>query len=210
MRANAQVWAEGLLRQVRFQLSALKSLHLSPLAAIVLAALSAVSLGAALVAVYAIYGPLGSDSGVTVPDWKPPTLDVVELDPPKPASADVEALSRPIFAKNRKPSPKSAAPAAAAVLDSQTGLTVTAIVHNKKTTSAFLISTDTPDGAWRKVGDTVDAWTVTSITPAEVVLQSGGQLSKLQLYSDASSTAAPSPAPDPAAAPPPAGDAPVK
>jgi hypothetical protein len=202
------------LQNGRARLSGLTHLRLSPLSAIALALLSASTLGMALLAIYAIHGPLGPDSGAGVPDWTPPSLAVVELDPPKPASADVESLSRPIFSKNRKPGPKAAtAPTAqtAAVPDAPPGLAVTAIVRDRKTSRAFVVSAEAPEGAWRKVGDVVDSWTVTTIAPTEVVLQSGGQLSKVKLYreaADAADAAAPGAPPSGAEPPSPDGEPP--
>ncbi len=186
MKEEAKARVAALLQNARSRLSGLKHMQLSPLSGIVLAALAALAGVTALFALYAMVGSMGSDSEATAPDWTPPTLATVELDPPKPASADVETLSRPIFSKNRKPSQKTAAAPTdmSTVSDAPSGLSVTAIVRHKSTAQAFLISTDTPAGAWRQVGDQVDSWTVTSITPREVVLQSGGQFSKLKLYTE--------------------------
>jgi hypothetical protein len=158
---------------------------LSPLSAIGLAVLTAFACGAGFFALYAAVSPVESDGIVNVADWTPPTLGVVDLYPPKPASADTESLSRPIFAKDRKPASKTAASATEAVVEGPTGVTVAAIVRHNNATKAFLVSPDAPDGEWRKVGDAVEAWTVTSITATEVVLESGGQLSKLKLYGEA-------------------------
>ncbi|RTL90708.1 MAG: hypothetical protein EKK29_00855 [Hyphomicrobiales bacterium] len=183
---EAKIRVSELLHNARSRLSGLKHMQLSPLSGIVLAALATMTSATALFALYAMLGPMGSDSEASAPDWTPPTLAAVELDPPKPASADVESLSRPIFSKNRKPTAKSAAAPTdmTAVSDAPSGLSVTAIIRHKTTAQAFLISTDTPAGAWRQVGDLVDSWTVTSINPKEVVLQSGGQFSKLKLYAE--------------------------
>lgn len=204
----------GVVQNARSRLSGLKQLQLSPLSAMVLAVFSAMTLATALFAIRAIQGPLDFDSGVKVPDWTPPTLAAAELDPPKPDTAYAQSLSRPIFFKNRRPQPKTAAPAQAAALSEEpSGLTVTAIVRHKKKMQAFVISADTPTGEWRQVGDVVDSWTVSAITPAEVVLQSGDRRSEVKLlYSEAPPTAAtaaattaPAPAPEPM---PPPGEAP--
>lgn len=160
--------------------------HLSPLSGMILAFLLATAVGAGVFAAYAILGPISSDDGATAPDWTPPTLAVGELDPPKPASADVETLSRPIFSKSRKPAAKAARPQAPVesvpTATAPNGLTVGAIFRGKKTSQAYLISADTPEGAWKKVGDTIDSWTIKAIRHQEVILESGGRSAKLPLY----------------------------
>lgn len=200
-RLEVKTHIADLLRNASTLATRLKRLQLSPLSGILLAALSTMTLGMTLFAAYAIFGPAGSESGAAAPNWTPPTLAVVELDPPKPASADVETLSRPIFTKNRKPSPKAPpAPTDTTNISSApNGMTVTAIVKNRKVTQAFLISSDSPEGAWRKVGDVVDSWTVTSIAQAEVILQNSGQTTKVKLYADPPGAES---APGPGGAPP--------
>lgn len=184
LKARIKIDSAAWLRNARGRLSRLKQWRLSPLVGILLAALSTFTAATALFAVAAVFWPVHSGDRAAVPDWTPPTLAVVELDPPKPPEADVETLARPIFSKSRKPSPKAAAAAVdpTNISDAPTGLVVTAIVKNKKVTQAFMTSTDTPEGAWRKIGDVVDSWTVHKILPAEVVLQNGDQLTKVKLY----------------------------
>jgi hypothetical protein len=183
MRERIKIRVAELPRNVRATFSRLKQWRLSPLSAIVLAVLSAITTGTALFAAVALLWPVSADDGATAPDWNPPTLAVVELDPPKPASADTEALSRPIFAKSRKPSPKAAATVDSAnISDTPTGLVVTAIVKNKKVAQAFVTSNETPEGGWRKVGDNVGSWKLNKILHSEVVFQSGDQLTRVKLY----------------------------
>lgn len=175
----------------------LQKAHLSPLAGFVLALLGATTLAAGLFAAYAFLGPLGSDADVKAPDWTPPTLAVVDLDPPKPDSADVETLARPIFTKSRRPSPKAAkqqATETGPLTAAPAGVSVGAIVKNKKATQAFIVSLDTPEGAWKKVGDTVDSWTITTIDRAQLILQNGQQTAKLKLWpEDTTGSDAPAP-----------------
>lgn len=183
MKVPFNIRGADRLRDARAMFSRLKQWRLSPLSAIVLAVLSAITAGTALFAAVALLWPSGWDSGVVVPDWNPPSLAVVELDPPKPASADVEALSRPIFFKNRKPGPKAAAaPDNANISDAPTGLAVTAIVKDKSVAQAFVTSSETPEGSWHKVGDAVGSWTLHKILHTEVVFQSGDQLTRVKLY----------------------------
>jgi hypothetical protein len=162
--------------------------RLSPFQKIVLALLFAAASSAGLFAAYALLGPEGADTPISAPEWKPPTLAVGELDPPKPAAADVQALSRPLFTKSRRPLPKAAnAPASPDVFGeaaAPSGLTVSAIVTDKKKRQAFIVSGESPQGAWKKVGETVDSWTVSAINPADLILTSGSQSMKLKLYGE--------------------------
>ncbi|MGB5087289.1 MAG: hypothetical protein WBO09_22455 [Methylocystis silviterrae] len=126
-----------MLSQAAARLAApMKQARLSPLSAMILAFFLATTLMAGLFAISAIFGSNGSDSEVAAPDWKPPTLAIGELDPPKPASADVETLSRPIFSRSRRPSPRTSKPQSEADLSPSAiapgGLTVSAIVKNKE------------------------------------------------------------------------------
>lgn len=165
----------------------LKQARLSPLSAMILAFLFATTLITGLFALFAIFGSIGLGGEVAAPDWKPPTVTIGELDPPKPASADVETLSRPIFSRSRRPSPK-AKPQVAADLSPNAiapgGLTVSAIVKNKEAHQAYVVSQDAPEGAWRKVGDTVDTWMISRIDRHEVILQSGEHTASIKLYPD--------------------------
>lgn len=186
--------------------SLLKEARLSPLSGMILAALLAIAGLTALFALYAIVGPVSSSSLARRPDWSPPTLAGEELEPPKPASADVETLSRPIFSKSRRPSPKHAAPQATSgnAAAAPDGLAVTAIVRSKGITRALVLSMDAPGGLWQKVGDTVGGWLITAIEPTELILSSGPQVVRVKLYSD--DTSAPTTgaeAPPPGAPPPP-------
>lgn len=165
----------------------LKQAHLSPLSAMILAFLVATTLIAGLFALSAIFGSNGLDSEVAAPDWKPPTLTIGELDPPKPASADVETLSRPIFSRSRRPSPKAKSQVEADLSPNAIapdGLTVSAIVKNTEAHQAYVVSKDAPEGAWRQVGDTVDSWTISRIDRHEVILKSGEQTASIKLYPD--------------------------
>lgn len=181
-------------------------IRLSPLSRIVLGALAAATLAAAGFAAYALLGPEAEDAQSAAPDWKPPTLAIVELEPPTPASADIQTLSRPIFSKNRRPAPRTAAPRAenaetAETLGTPSGLTVGAIVKRGSVSHAFVISSDAPDGEWKKVGDKVDAWTISAIKAMELILNDGERSMKLKLYAEPPASD-PAPAPTPALEPP--------
>ncbi len=165
----------------------LRDAQLSPLSAIVLASLAATAVGAGLFAAFAILGPVGSDVGASAPDWTPPSLAVVELGPPKQAADDVEILSRPIFSKSRKPSPKpakAAGPISAPDAAAPAGLSVNAIIKEKQMAQAFMVSPALPEGEWKRVGEMIDAWTVSRIERDGVVLSNGSQTTKVKIYAD--------------------------
>jgi hypothetical protein len=187
----------------------LQQAHLSPLRAMVLAFLGLSTFVSALFAAYAFLGSLGSNADVKAPDWAPPTLAVGELDPPKPPNEDVETLSRPIFTKSRRPSPKAAAPQVAPetgpISETPSGVSVSAIVKNRDGAQAFIVSPESPDGAWKKIGDTVDSWTIATIAGAEITLKNGERAAKLKLYAEEQAQPAPPeqpPQPEPPQPPP--------
>jgi len=162
--------------------------RLSPLMGLILASLLAMTAGAGLFVAVVILWPESPGSESAAPDWKPPTLAVVELDPPKPASADVQTLSRPIFSKNRRPAPKAAPKGggeAATTAGAPAGVTVGAIVRSGKVNHAFIISPSSPDGEWKTVGDMVESWSISAIAATELTLRNGDEAAKLTLYSDA-------------------------
>lgn len=198
--------------KTRLQLSAFAAqARLSPLMAMILGALATATAIAGLFAAYALIAPQGEGPETGVPDWKAPTLNIVELDPPKPDSAYEQALSRPIFAKNRKPTVKTASHATDAdKVDAgpPSGLTVGAIVRNKGVTQAFIVSPDSPEGDWKKVGDMVDSWTISSIAPTELVLTSGERAAKVKLFEQPQPDQPPAPAQPVGSAPPPPGGPP--
>ena len=170
----------------------LKYLRISPLSTITLAGLSTIALLCLGFALHALFGDSGVDDNSTTAEWKPPTLDILALDAPKPASSDIEALSRPIFSKNRKPAPKAAGtPASESAPALADSLSITAIVQNKKSAQVFMVSPDAPEGAWRKIGETVNFWTITAIKSKEVFLKNGNQTAKVELYANPPPTEAP-------------------
>lgn len=165
------------------------SLHLSPLSAILLSGLSAMCFSAAVFTFHALFGPADAEDAVAAPEWKPPSLAIAPLDPPKSPDGDNESLSRPIFSKSRKPSLRNTAALSANIMAAAGALSVRAIIRSKQTAKAFFLSPESPDGVWLKIGDKVDAWTITAIESKEVILQSGEETTKLSLYTDISPTA---------------------
>jgi hypothetical protein len=178
----------ALKARTRLLAEPLKAARLAPLSAAILAGLAGTTLCTGLFALYAAIGPVVGDDGAAAPDWTPPTLAVVDLEPPKSPNADVETLARPIFTKSRRPTPKGPAGPARAAQEADagqpSGLTLTAVVRRGKNAQAFITGGNNPDGDWRKVGDSIDSWTVSEISPTEVTLKSNGQSAKLKLYDD--------------------------
>lgn len=178
---------------------AFASLRLSPLLTGAIAALLLATTLSAGFAIYALIGPQSQTAQSAAPDWKPPTLAIVELPPPKPSSADVQTLSRPIFTKNRKPAvkPSGAAPAAApapeATDEAPAGLTLSAIVKHGGVASAFVISPTAPEGEWKKIGERVDTWTIAAIADVDLTLTNGDQAVKLRLFDEKADASADKP-----------------
>lgn len=167
----------------------LAAARLSPLMAGTLGVLALAAICAAGFAAFALLGPQYQESLSNAPEWKPPTLAAVELAPPKPASADAQSLSRPIFSKNRKPAPRTSAtalvdPSLAAPVVAPAGLSLAAVVRHGGVASAFLLSASAPEGEWKKIGEKIESWTVAAITDLEVTLKNGDQSVQLRLFDE--------------------------
>ncbi len=175
--------------------------RLSPLMTGALALLLALLAAAAGFAAYAVFAPDNAPQAAAMAEWKAPLPAVVALGEPKPASADVQTLSRPIFDKNRRPAKKGAAAVTAptTVAESPVGVLVTAIVKHDGKSHAYIVSGATGD--WKDIGDKVDSWSVDAITADEVTLNNGAASARLRLYGAEPRADAP-PAPAYPAAPP--------
>lgn len=119
-------------------------------------------------------------------DWRPPTLTQYEALAAKPADADVQTLTRPIFSKTRKPylskDKKQASLAAAMPATPPANLKLLGLAKYKDVQSAFIVSGSTPGGKWCAVGNEIDGWKVTQMQNSEVTLQSGDKTVQLSLY----------------------------
>lgn len=161
--------------------------RLSPLMSMSLAGLGALVAAAAIFDVSVMLG-----AGAPVPphlDWRPPAF-VAPPPPQKPASADVQTLSRPIFSKSRRPSAAAAKPASSEAEKANPSapppnVIVSAIVKFGPRTQAFVVSSTTPDGKWLAVGETVDGWSVDAIRSSEMVLKNGERTLTTPLYPEA-------------------------
>ncbi len=123
-------------------------------------------------------------------DWRPPTLTQYEALATKPADADVQTLTRPIFSKTRRPylskDKKQASPAAPIPAAPPTNLKLLGLAKYKDVQSAFIVSGSTPGGKWCAVGDEIDGWKVTRMQNSEVILQSDDRTVQISLYPEPS------------------------
>lgn len=161
------------------------TVRFSPLMLAVLATLAGVVALAGAFAAFAILAPGGDDQASANVDWKAPLPSVDNLGEPRPASGDVQTITRPIFNKDRKPTPKTAgsAPKPVEISDTPTGLKVSAIIKHGQQSRAF-VSGAGGQGDWKAVGDKVDNWTISEIAREELTVSNGETSARLQLYSD--------------------------
>jgi hypothetical protein len=164
----------------------LHRLRLSPLMGGVLAAAALFDLIGLLVFGLAFFPSQNAAPDIRA-DWRPPTLAKYEAMQPKPASADVETLNRPIFSKSRKPyaakekkNPDNLA--AMAPVAPPPGLSLAGVTKYRNKPMAFMVSSSTPKGKWLAVGDQIDGWSVTQVQNMEITLASGERIIRLSLY----------------------------
>ncbi len=128
-------------------------------------------------------------------DWRPPTLTQYEALAAKPADADVQTLTRPIFSKTRKPylskDKKQTSVAAPVPAAAPADLKLLGLAKSKDVQSAFIVSGSTPGGKWCAVGSEIDGWKVTQMQNSEVKLQSGDRTVQLSLYPEPSEPQSP-------------------
>ncbi|MCX7899289.1 MAG: hypothetical protein N2444_04265, partial [Methylocystis sp.] len=157
--------------------------RLSPLMKAALGAAGGLVAASAGFTVYALLAPENDGAIATQSEWKAPLPAVVELGAPKSASGDVQTLSRPIFNKDRRPtkSASAAAPTTTKIAEAPTGLAVSAIVKRGGEAQTYL-TTGGGGGAWRKIGEEFEGWTVSAIEQDEVTLRNGEGSARLQLY----------------------------
>lgn len=167
--------------------ASLTRLRLSPLMAMLLFGLGVLVAGAALFAIGSIVEPAGVEP-LAKPEWQLPKLAASAPSPVPPVDADQQTLTRPIFAKSRRPSPKANASARPELSDVPTppppGLALSAIAKFRDVKRAFIVTSSAPDGQWVAIGEPIDGWTVVDVHSLEVTLSSGGNNVQLKLYSD--------------------------
>ncbi len=183
MLANTKAARDMLSAAPLARISAFaKAERLSPLMLALLALLANTTMLSALFLLRVLIG-WGDPEPAPIADWRPPAVSLKQ--PPTSAAfaADTQTLTRPVFAKSRRP---SAQPVASAVAASGSGpqpaLGVEAIVFSKDGPRAFLASQGGGGGDWYVVGQLADGWTVSEIRPSELVLKSGERSAILSLY----------------------------
>ena len=170
-------------RALLTQLSAFaKAKRLSPL---MLAALSLLSVTTTLSALFFLRALIGLDESApsATPDWRPPSASFLNSPASAPPPTDVQTVTRPVFAKSRRPVPKvGAAPAPENRTGPPPALTVQAIVLSNGASRAYLVGHGGANGEWYLVGQLVDGWTIAEMRASEVTLKSGERTATLPLY----------------------------
>lgn len=130
--------------------------------------------------------------------WDPAeSLDAGQPGAKSPVVSLVEALSRPLFQRTRRPfvpeampvdpppnleETVEAAPPPPVVDSSQ--LMLKGVLKLPGRTQALISTANNPDGVWIELGATVDGWTVKSLDQDSVALVSGETEIQLKLYVD--------------------------
>ena len=181
--ANSEAVRDILSRAPIERISAFaKAERLSPLMLASLVLLANTTTLSALFLLRALIG-WGDPEPAPIADWRPPAVSLKA--PPTSAAfaADTQTLTRPVFAKSRRP---SAQPVASAVANLGSGaqptLGVEAIVFAKDGPRAYLAGQGGGSGDWYIVGQMADGWTVSEIRQSELVLKSGERSATLSLY----------------------------
>ncbi len=178
-RAARDILSKGPLARI----SALaKAKRLSPLMLAVLVLLANTTALSGFFLLQALMG-WGDPEAGTIPDWRPPAAPLTAFPPSAAFMADTQTLTRPVFAKSRRPSSKPLASAGASLgAGPQPALGVEAIVFSNGGPRAYLAGQGGGSGDWYVVGQLADGWTVSEIRPSELVLKSGERSAILSLY----------------------------
>jgi hypothetical protein len=176
-----------LLSKVPFQrLSAFaKAKRLSPLMLATLALLANTTVLSALFLLRALLG-WGEPAALPTADWRPPAAPLTASAPSAPPAQDVQTLTRPIFAKSRRPTPekKNETASAAKVAGPPPALALQAIVLANGASRAYLVGRGGASGDWYLVGQVVEEWTISEIRAFELTLKAGERTATLSLYPD--------------------------
>jgi hypothetical protein len=104
-----------------------------------------------------------------------------------------EALDRPLFAKDRRP-PSAVVPTAPTVATvpdapevalSMDGIRIQGVAIGNGKARAFIVSPDSPKGAWLVRGDKVAGWRIAEVNEGFMRLEGQGRQEKLFLYDPA-------------------------
>lgn len=159
-----------------------KAERLSPLMLASLALLVNTTTLSALFLLRALIG-WGDPEPSPIADWRPPAVSLKESPTSAAFAADTQTLTRPVFAKSRRPSAQPVASAVATLGSGpQPALGVEAIVFSKDGPRAYLAGQGGGGGDWYVVGQLADGWTVSEIRQSELVLKSGERSAILSLY----------------------------
>ena len=167
----------------------LPSPRLSPLMLLLLGVLGVFVAFAAVLAIRSIDQPVAiATESVQRPDWRLPTLAASGPIRSKAASADVETLTRPIFAKSRRPVVAQAPQSEAGAKSSEdvsppAGLALAAITKFHGIKRAFIVSTSAPRGKWIDVGEQIEGWTIVDMEGSELTLKNNSRSARVRLYS---------------------------
>jgi hypothetical protein len=154
-------------------------LRFSPLMLMTLAALAAIDLVGALALHRALFPAERGEEGVRA-EGRKLRLTQIEGEAVKPARVYSQTLSRPIFAKTRKPFVTNAAIAAPAAPPQDFRLAALASFGSHR--RAFIISGSSPRGVWKSVGERIDGWAITQMEPAAIIMEDGAASVTLKLY----------------------------
>lgn len=179
-----------------------KAKRLSPL---MLATLSLLSVTTTLSALFFLRALIGWDlvAPSAIADWRPPSASFLNPSESKAPPTDTETLSRPVFAKSRRPIPKVAATPAQETPSAgpPPAVTVQALVLSNGEWRAYLVSRGDNKGDWYLPGQLVDGWTISEIHASDLTLKSGERTEILSLYPETPAPAEGEAKPSPLGAP---------
>jgi hypothetical protein len=117
--------------------------------------------------------------------WETPAVSAVSAIPPgKPLRAYAELSDRPLFTDTRRPPPAPANSAKGQRADVASAWKLTGVVVAGEQSHAFVQGIR--DKAIRRIeiGNVLDGWTLTEITPTEVHFAAGDAVTRLELRED--------------------------
>ena len=159
-----------------------KAKRLSPLMLAALCSLSVTTTLSAFFLLCALMG-WGDPESLATAEWRPPSAALTASLPASFSATDTQTLTRPIFAKSRRPAAKSAetvTPKNSA--GSPPPLTLQAIVLSNGASRAYLAAPGNANGDWYGVGQLVEGWTISEIRASELTVKSDEQTATLSLY----------------------------
>lgn len=117
-------------------------------------------------------------SAVTLPEWWGTSLSPSSSATARPAAGFENIVRRPLFARSRQgvsqvSAPMPVPPPASSALDPD--VTLRGVFMNGTLAKAFLLSSQSPLGAWVQAGEEVAGWRVVAVERGQVVLEGQGQ-----------------------------------